>query len=153
MRVLLTGATGFAGGHLAETLLAKPGIKLLGTSRRAVPALREKFPVRACDLTQTETALSLLAEWQPEQIYHLAGYTHAGRSFREPDAAWDGNLRATLCLLGAIGRWGGTPRVLLVSSGLVYGDGDGCSEESVLRPASPYAASKAAADLLGYQHW
>src|SRR5207248_11717770 len=48
------------------------------------------------------------------------------------------------------------PRVLFVSTGLVYGDPDGpeqeCDERAVLRPASPYAASKAAADLLSYQY-
>src|SRR5439155_26103726 len=52
-------------------------------------------------------------------------------------------------------RSGRRPRLLYVSSGLVYGDaGPGeqvCTEETPLKPASPYAASKAAADLLSYQ--
>ncbi|HMF11695.1 MAG TPA: GDP-mannose 4,6-dehydratase, partial [Gemmataceae bacterium] len=113
--------------------------------------------LRACDLTDRKKLAGLLREWQPRVVYHLAGYAHVGRSFREPDAAWSGNLDATRSLLDALQDWGGNPRILLVSSGLIYGEseahGRGCDERSLLRPESPYAASKAAADLLGYQVW
>src|SRR5207248_10672469 len=58
-------------------------------------------------------------------------------------------------LYDALARWGGPARVLYVSSGLVYGGPEPpvarCTEDLPLRPASPYAASKAAADLLSYQ--
>ncbi|HLW64032.1 MAG TPA: GDP-mannose 4,6-dehydratase, partial [Gemmataceae bacterium] len=88
--------------------------------------------------------------------FHLAGYAHAGRSFAEPDAAWQGNLQATRNLYDAVARWGGRPRILYVSSGLVYGEANSpdaaCTEAQPLRPASPYAASKAAADLASYQY-
>lgn len=162
MRILLTGATGFAGGHLAEALLAQAKAELLGVSRRgAWPTewghLDGRMPLRSCDLTQTSTVRPLLAEWRPQRIYHLAGYPHVGRSFREADAAWSGNLEATRSLLEAVTQWGGAPRILLVSSGLVYGQpetpGEACDERCLLRPESPYAASKAAADLLAYQCW
>ena len=92
---------------------------------------------------------------QPQQIYHLAGYAQVGRSFDEPDAAWTGNLAATRSLYEAVARWGSRPRILFVGSGLVYGDpatpDESQDERCLLRPTSPYAASKAAADLLGYQ--
>jgi GDP-4-dehydro-6-deoxy-D-mannose reductase len=93
---------------------------------------------------------------QPEQIYHLAGYPHVGRSFQEPEAAWEGNLTATRSLYEAVIRWGGRPRILFVGSGLVYGDSataeQGCRETDPLWPDNPYAASKAAADLVSYQY-
>ena len=98
----------------------------------------------------------MLREAQPEQIYHLAGYANAGRSFAEADAAWAGNLTATRTLYDAVLRWGGGPRILFVGSGLVYGDsGDPAvhrDEQLLLRPTSPYASSKAAADLMSYQY-
>src|SRR5262249_55434603 len=92
---------------------------------------------------------------QPDQVYHLAGYASTGRSYREPDAAWEANLTATRNLLDAVIGWGGRPRILHVSSGLVYGEPHTAdrlvNEEAPLRPVSPYAASKAAADLAAYQ--
>jgi len=162
MRILITGATGFAGGHLAEALLARMDVELLGVSRRGSwPVewnhLDGRVPVRACDLTDRKLLVGLLREWQPRIVYHLAGYAHVGRSFQETEAAWSGNLDATRSLLEAVQRWGGQVRILLVSSGLIYGEpaerGRGCDEHAPLRPESPYAASKAAADLLGYQCW
>ncbi|HEY7330336.1 MAG TPA: GDP-mannose 4,6-dehydratase, partial [Gemmataceae bacterium] len=88
--------------------------------------------------------------------YHLAGYPHVGRSFKEPDAAWLGNLTATRSLYEAVIRCGGRPRILFVGSGLVYGDNvegeNGCTENALLMPDTPYAASKAAADLVSYQY-
>src|SRR5262249_20669890 len=56
----------------------------------------------------------------------------------------------------AVARSGLRPRVLFISSGLIYGEpdppGDTCDERTTLKPASPYAASKAAADVLSYQY-
>jgi GDP-4-dehydro-6-deoxy-D-mannose reductase len=162
MRILITGATGFAGRHLVEALLDRADAELLGVSRRgAWPAdwrlLEGRVALRSCDLTDRTMLVGLLDEWQPGVIYHLAGYAHVGRSFREPDAAWSGNLDATRSLLDAVQRWGGQARILLASSGLIYGEpetpGGACDERAPLRPESPYAASKAAADLLGYQCW
>jgi GDP-4-dehydro-6-deoxy-D-mannose reductase len=162
MRILLTGATGFAGGHLAEALAVQPGVELLGVSRGSDrPAewkqLNIKMRLRPCDFCNRTAVAALLKDWRPDAIYHLAGYAQVGRSFREPDLAWEGNLSATRNLLEAVQEWGGSPRVVLVSSGLVYGQPlemeQSCDEQALLRPDSPYAASKAAADLLGYQSW
>jgi GDP-4-dehydro-6-deoxy-D-mannose reductase len=160
MRVLVTGITGFAGGHLAEALAARPNVELAGLSRRPWPVnlrhLAERARLYTLDLDDGSAVESVLREVRPERIFHLAGYANTGKSFHEPDQAWTGNLGATRSLYEAVVRWGGTPRILFVGSGLIYGDppspGEALSEESPLRPASPYAASKAAADLLSYQY-
>jgi GDP-4-dehydro-6-deoxy-D-mannose reductase len=160
MRILVTGVTGFVGGHLAEALLAAGGAEVHGLARRAAwPAELSRLagPVRlhAADLTDGQAVEAVLHAVQPGRLYHLAGFAHNGHSFQEPDAAWAGNLTATRALYGAVARWGGAVRILHVSSGLVYGAVDDpqrpCDESTPLRPVSPYAASKAAADLLGYQ--
>jgi GDP-4-dehydro-6-deoxy-D-mannose reductase len=161
MRILLTGVSGFAGGYLAEALLDRGGVELFGTCRRTpwppeLWHLAERVGVRRCDLCDGPSLEAMLREIQPEQIYHLAGYSDAGQSFREAEAAWAGNLTGTRCLYDAVQRSGGRPRILYVGSGLVYGDllepARAHDELSPLRPTSPYAASKAAADLVSYQY-
>jgi GDP-4-dehydro-6-deoxy-D-mannose reductase len=161
MRILLTGVSGFAGSYLAEALLELGGVELFGTGRRAqwpceLRHLAGRVVLRSCDLCDGAAIDALLRDVQPEQIYHLAGYSHAGQSFREPETAWAGNLTGTRCFYDAIQRWGGRPRILYVGSGLVYGELEdptrGHDESCPLRPTSPYAASKAAADLVSYQY-
>jgi GDP-4-dehydro-6-deoxy-D-mannose reductase len=159
MRNLITGVTGFAGGHLAEALLAR-GETVIGVSRHAAwprgwEHLAGRVELCACDVADRATVEAALRAARPERVYHLAGYAQTARSFQEPDAAWAGNLGATRALYEAVERWGGRPRILFVGSGLVYGDArEPCrlfDEECPLRPMSPYAASKAAADLVSYQ--
>lgn len=161
MRVLVTGVMGFAGGHLVEALLAQGVHPIIGVARRSLwpdvwRHLSGQVELHECDLCESERLEPILRSVKPERIYHLAGYPHVGRSFQEPEAAWRGNLTATRSLYEAVVRWGGRPRLLFVGSGLVYGDSaagaEGFTEAVLLRPDSPYAASKAAADLVSYQY-
>jgi GDP-4-dehydro-6-deoxy-D-mannose reductase len=160
-RVLITGVTGFAGSHLAEALLSVGGCDVAGLSRRGVwPAgcehLADRVTLYDCDVREQAAVEAVLRHVRPEQVYHLAGYSRVGRSYQEPDATWVGNLGATRALYDAVARWGGRPRILFVGSGLVYGTtatpAQPVDECCVLKPESPYAASKAAADLASYQY-
>jgi GDP-4-dehydro-6-deoxy-D-mannose reductase len=159
MRVLFTGATGFVGGHLAEALLRRVGCEPLGLSRQTDwpplwKHLQNRVPLETVDWTES-SLLNSLQQFRPDWVIHLAGYANAGASFREPLKAWDGNFTLTRLLYDAIQTWGRKPRILFVSSGLIYGDADTpgapTDERTTLKPASPYATSKAAADLLSYQ--
>ena len=161
MRTLVTGITGFAGGHLAEALLQSQNTEVFGLSLLPEwPALwahlQGRVRLTAGDLCDAPLVEAVLRDVQPQHIYHVAGYPHTGRSFKEPDAAWSGNLIATRTLYEAVLRWGGRPRILFVGSGLIYGDPETAEqaydETCLLRPTSPYAASKAAADLASYQY-
>jgi GDP-4-dehydro-6-deoxy-D-mannose reductase len=161
MRVLVTGVTGFVGCHLARTLLAQGGVDVVGLSLQTTwPGGAEDLSPRVClfhgDLCNSPSLEAILHEVQPAQIYHLAGYADVGRSFSEVELAWTGNLVATRSLYDAVVRWGGRPRILYVSSGAIYGEPQDrrrlVDEQCVLRPNSPYAASKAAADLASYQY-
>src|SRR5438105_1132105 len=107
MRILITGATGFAGGHLAESFLAQAGDEIIGLSRKVdwPPEWRHlagRIQLRACDLQNAAALEAVLRDVKPGQIYHLAGYAHAGRSFQETDAAWNGNLSGTRNLYDAV---------------------------------------------------
>ena len=160
MRVLITGITGFVGGHLTERLAAEGGHVIAGLSRTAIwPAdlghLAKVAELHAADLHDGARLGEVLAEVRPDWVFHLAGYAKTGQSYLEPDACWKANLDGTRSLYHAIARSGLKPRILFASTGLVYGDPDAgqtdIDESAALKPASPYAASKAAADLLSYQ--
>jgi GDP-4-dehydro-6-deoxy-D-mannose reductase len=160
MRILLTGITGFVGGHLTELLRSEGGHTLVGLSRQAVwsPAwshLGGAAELYAHELLDSVDVERLVRAVRPDWVFHLAGYANPGQSFREPDRCWSDNLDGTRAFYDAVVASGVRPRILFVSTGLVYGDPDGpeqvCDERAVLRPASPYAASKAAADLLSFQ--
>ena len=98
----------------------------------------------------------LVRRKQPEVIYHLAAQSNPQQSVADPRGTWALNLGGTLNLLEAVKASGMKPRVILVSSGTCYGDPAPefipVREDCPLRPNNPYAASKAAADLLGIQH-
>lgn len=157
---LITGATGFAGCYLTRALL-RHGERVVGLSRggrwptpwREPDGPAELLP---CDVADAPALARVLERVQPTHVYHLAGYASAGRSFREPDAAWEGNLTATRRLCEALRSWGGKARLLWVGSGLVYGQPADPSrpvdEDAPLRPDTPYAASKAAADLAAFMY-
>jgi GDP-4-dehydro-6-deoxy-D-mannose reductase len=151
MRCLVTGATGFVGGHLIAALRAA-GHEVIGLARRPTAAAA---PIHAADLSDVPATESVLRQTRPDWVFHLAGYADAGKSFADPAGAWAGNLTASLGLYSAVRQSGVKPRILHVSTGLVYGDArpgePPPTEDAPLRPASPYAASKAAADLLAYQ--
>ncbi|MFM8274531.1 MAG: GDP-mannose 4,6-dehydratase, partial [Gemmata sp.] len=161
MRTLITGITGFVGGHLVEHLVSRGGHELTGLSQRGVwpEALAHLAPhvqLGACDLCDRAAAEAAVRAARPDWVIHLAGYANTGGSFRDPERAWRENLTATHGLYDAILASGLKPRTLFVSTGLIYGEPDradgACDEFTTLKPASPYAASKAAADLVSYQY-
>ncbi|AWM37724.1 GDP-6-deoxy-D-mannose reductase [Gemmata obscuriglobus] len=161
MRILITGITGFVGGHLVEHLMSLGGHELFGVSRRAewpeglshLSPHARLYAVDLCDGAGTER---VVRECRPDWVCHLAGYANTGGSFRDPERAWRENLTATRCLYDAVAGSGLKPRILFVSTGLIYGEPDEpdgvCDESTTLKPASPYASSKAAADLISYQY-
>ena len=161
MRILITGITGFVGGHLVESMVTAGGHALAGVSRdstwpRHLAHLEGQAELHVTDIVDEPRLEAILRQTHPEWIIHLAGYANTGGSFQESDSCWHDNLTATRSLYDAIVRSELRPRILFVSTGLVYGDPDEsgrpCDERTTLKPASPYAASKAAADLLSYQY-
>ena len=160
MRILITGITGFVGGHLVEALL-QGGHALTGFSRAGVwPSslahLSSRAELFAGELADRSRVEEILTQVGPDWIMHLAGYANPGRSYQEQDRCWLDNLTATRSLYDAIARTDSRPRILYVSTGLIYGEPDeldgACNEHTLLKPATPYAVSKAAADLLSYQY-
>ena len=151
MRVLITGADGFAGRHLLHELNAS-GCELHGTSFQPLNAVPPNVTYHTLDLRDENAVAALVNEVKPEQIYHLAGIANVGQSYT---AAWntlENNIRAQLNLTLACLTL--KPRLLVISSGDIYGDRleQPASEDTPLRPMNPYSVSKIAQDMLGLQY-
>ena len=144
MKALVTGAAGFVGQHLA-THLAAEGDIVIGVDRADGP-----------DLLDADAVRDLLADVQPDVVYHLGGWSDVGASWDHPLESFRVNAEGTLNLLQACVS-SGSPRVLAVSSADIYGrvtpEELPISESTPFRPVTPYAASKAAADQLALQAW
>jgi GDP-4-dehydro-6-deoxy-D-mannose reductase len=163
MRVLVTGVSGFVGGHLAEHLIDSGDLVVGLSARGRWPAelthLAQQVRIESCDLAEASEAdlVDLIGRKQPEAIYHLAAQANPQASVADPRGTWALNLGGTLNLLEAVKASGLRPKVILVGSGVSYGNPGPehlpVSESCPLRPNNPYAASKGAADLLGIQHY
>ncbi len=148
MRVLITGASGFVGGWLASAC-AQRGDQVLGLSRSGTLDAASGQGV-ALDLANAPGLTRLLAEFEPTVIFHLAALSHVGRSWQDPARTLDNNVNGSVNLLEAVRAAVPNSRVVWASSGEVYGSDATLpiGEEAPLHPASPYAVSKVAGDLL-----
>jgi GDP-4-dehydro-6-deoxy-D-mannose reductase len=148
VRVLITGASGFAGGHLARACVAA-GDEVVGLSRSGSPGAQSAEGL-AVDLRDAGSVLNAVGSVEPEVIYHLAALSHVGRSWEEPSQTVMDNVATAVNLLEAIRHRSPAARVVWVSSCEVYGAPERLpvDESAALRPANPYAVSKSAGDLL-----
>lgn len=156
MRVLITGATGFAGRHLSSYVAAL-GHEAHGLVRPGREgALPPGVVPHAAELRDPAAVAAVLEASGAERVFHLAGASSVGRSFAEPVATWDVNLGGTLAVLEALRTAAPSTPALIVTSGEIHGrvpvEELPVTADTPLRPISPYGASKAAADLAAGQY-
>lgn len=149
---VVTGAAGFAGAHLVALLAHDTADRRLeGWARSSTrPAtLAPGVTWRGADLLDADAVSRAVAEAQPAEIYHLAGASHTGASWKQPAAYLEIHVRGTHHLLDAVRRHAPSCRVLIISSGMIYRPQDHpVAEDAPLGPVSPYALSKLAEDQL-----
>ena len=161
-RILITGCTGFVGVYLVEQCRIRyPQAELFGltghpTLHTALPGMSD-VRLSVADITQPEVVRQVVAEVKPDLIIHLAAQSSVSASWKDPSGTLRVNAGGTIHLLEALRSEQLTPRVVLVGSGEQYGmvhpEDNPIREECPFRPANPYAASKAAQDLYGYQYF
>jgi len=107
------------------------------------------------DVTDAPAIRSALIAARPDAVYHLAAQSSVSSSWDDPASTFAVNALGTVHVLSAARDCQPRPRVLVVSSVEVYGEvtpGElPVTEDAPFRPATPYAASKAAAELAGLQ--
>lgn len=158
LRALITGVSGFAGSHLAEQLVAETDLEVWGVSRGGhdhLAHLLDRATFVSGDLTEPGFVDEVLGRAQPSLIFHLAAQADVFRSWEDPWGTFTTNVLAELTLLRAVVDRHPECRVLIVGSAEEYGDvpeaDQPIDEATPLRPRTPYAVSKVAQDLLGYQ--
>jgi GDP-4-dehydro-6-deoxy-D-mannose reductase len=138
VRVVITGASGFAGGHLADACRT--------AGDEVVPLSRAE----GVDLLDADAARRAIADAEPEVVYHLAAKASVRRSWEEPARALTENVVMTLNVLEAVRAEAPEARVVVAGTGEVYGPPSRLpvEEDAPLRPHNPYAVSKASSELL-----
>jgi GDP-4-dehydro-6-deoxy-D-mannose reductase len=160
VRLLVTGADGFVGRHLVRRL-AREGHRIGAGCRPGGPPVDWKgVDVTEVPLELTDDAsVRRAVEFGPDAVVHLAAVASNTEAFADPGLAWTVNAAGTARLAEALARrreqGAAEGRLLLVSSGAVYGPGAQVPrrETDPIAPATPYAASKAGAELAGLEVW
>ncbi len=150
MRVVITGANGFVGPHLAK-LLKEKGADVTGFVFGSLHKKSEFFVSCEVDITnyyETEKAILTI---QPDQIYHLAAQSSVHKSWEAPLLTYQVNVLGTLNLLEAAKKLNKEVKVLIVGSAEEYGmlaKEKVLTEEDPLCPQNPYALTKALVEYL-----
>jgi dTDP-glucose 4,6-dehydratase len=157
MRAVVTGGAGFVGSHLVDLLLEQPGARVTVLDRLSTGGTRAnlkdhdedpRFRFVLGDVGDASIVRDLVEG--VDAVIHAAAESHVDRSIDAPREFLTVNAVGTETVLDAC-RSAGT-RMLMISTDEVYGAGDPSgghfAEDHALAPRSPYAASKAAADLL-----
>jgi GDP-4-dehydro-6-deoxy-D-mannose reductase len=143
MRALITGGKGFVGQWLAAHLKAcNDDVAVIDIET---------------DVADGAALRRVMTEVAPDAVYHLAAMTHVGESWENPSQVLRVNVLGTAEILAAARTLESSVRVLVVSSAEVYGvvtpEQLPLREDTPTKPASPYAASKLAAEAVALQAW
>lgn len=155
MRLLVTGGAGFIGSALVRRLVCL-GHKVVVVDKLTyagdltrLDEVKGKYAFVKVDITCRRPTEEVFARFRPEVVVHCAAETHVDRSIRDSGAFITTNVCGTQVLLEASRKYR-VRRFVQISTDEVYGEivKGSFRETDPLKPNSPYAASKAACDLL-----
>lgn len=150
MKVLVTGAAGFVGGHLVPYLRSE-GYDVVGT------ALTETGNYRLLDIREPAFVNAVVSEVKPDLVFHLAGQSSVSLSWRDPALTYEVNALGTHYLFDALHRHVPNCKVHVAASSDEYGKvpPEDCplDESAPLRPVSPYAVSRVTGEWIARMYY
>ena len=162
-KILITGIAGSGGSYLAEYIYNNhPKVVIHGlahsrSSRKNLENIHTKVNIHEADLMDFGSIFSVLEKVRPDVIFHLAAFANVRSSFVTPNLFLSNNILSTSNLFEAIRLTHQDPIIQLCSTSEVYGQVDKkdvpIKENAPMKPASPYAVSKATQDLLGWTYF
>jgi len=156
MKVMITGAAGFIGGHLTRYCLGA-GDRVLGLDVEEQSECRPGADFELCDVRDSSRLQRLIAAYRPDCIYHLAAQSYPTVSLAQPRETMDVNVGGTINLFESLRTAGISPLVIVGCSSAEYGrvihHGALLREDDPLCPLHPYGVSKVAQDLLAAQYF
>ncbi|MDD5560649.1 MAG: dTDP-glucose 4,6-dehydratase [Candidatus Omnitrophica bacterium] len=160
-KILVTGGAGFIGSAFVRLLIGDTSpigsrnvpvvvdrLTYAGDLKR-LEEVKGKFKFYKADICSKKAVASIFAKEKPDIVFHLAAESHVDRSIHDATPFVETNIKGTQVLLDASRKYN-IKKFIFVSTDEVYGEiaNGKFNENSPLKPNSPYAASKAAADLL-----
>lgn len=156
-KAFITGIAGFAGSYLAGNLLEK-GFEVFGLlapeeKTENIATIKKQVHLSRADLMDERRLAKIIRQIKPDYIFHLAAMASVGESFKKSRLTYQVNFFGTLNLLEAAVELKTLEKVILVSSGDIYGraalETKSLDESRSPEPISPYGVSKFAAEVLG----
>lgn len=156
-RILITGINGFVGSHMADLLLADENLEIFGLKRlnarlRNIHHILDRIALLDGDLLDQTSLVRVLEKAQPDRIYHFGALSWVTPSWDQPAVYMQTNAIGTINLFEAMRTTGCRARMLISCTPEEYGDVPSemipITEETRVHPINPYAASKAAQDMV-----
>ena len=157
MNILITGIGGFAGSHLADYIIGTTADSVYGILRDSekddnIRQHRGKIKLSQCEISDFQSVFKVIKEIKPDIIFHMAGQAFVPSSFEHAADTFKTNVIGTINIFEAVKACDINPRIIVVTSGEVYGETFGLpalhSEQSIPQPVNPYAASKTSVDYV-----
>src|ERR1700761_8149847 len=120
-RILITGASGFVGSHLAQCI-GGAADEIFLTSKKA-GVTPSGAPVQPLDVTNASAVADAVGSIKPSHLVHLSGISSPAEAGADPRLAWEVNTLGTRAVADAIVRHAPDCRLVFASTGLVYGGG------------------------------
>lgn len=151
MRILITGASGFIGSHLAKKFVDE-GHLVVALYRDVLPSIWLEEALQKCvrvrgDVRDFDLLKRVINEYETEHVYHLAGETIVARAYRDPINTFETNLLGAVNVLET-GRQLDVKGISIQSTDKVYGEKIDTREEDCLVPMEPYNTSKICQDYI-----
>lgn len=160
-KALISGITGFAGSHLAQYLLDR-NFSVSGFYHPKHPtdnisSIKSKLNLIPADILDAKRVAQSIKTTLPDYVFHLAAFSSPSASFTNPRETLENNINGQINILEALKAIKSKAKILVIGSADEYGKVNEkdlpLNEDAPLSPLSPYAVSKVAQDLLGFQFY